>query len=153
VLPDGTTVRGAVRVEGDGQARWPAGRHRHPRGQDLVVAGREAGDIPATIALADRSATFDAAAERFATRARGLVGIDAPFPGHADVRSPGWISARCRCRPTRRSQAVCASTRRGVRSACGSGVVSAVIEELDARWNDQPVTLRAPATRRWRTGR
>ena len=110
--------------------------------------GCDAGDITATLAVADRSATFEAVAERFATTIRGLVGIDAPYSGRADVDVAGLdlgalpvptdtpLSGQLRARIHAEGSAARAA----------DATVAAVIEALDARWNDQPVTLRSPAT-------
>ncbi len=149
VLPDGTTARGVVRIAGQGRgtADRPEGTVEFD-GRDLVIAGREAGDVSATVTLADREAIFAAAAPRFATTARGAVAIDAPYQGRADVTVAGLALEAL---PLQLDTPLTGRIRadihaEGPAATPAAAVMSATIEELDARWNGLPVTLTAPAT-------
>jgi len=152
MLPDGTAVRGALDLRGSGR-----GTVADPRGsltiaaRSLLVADREMGDVSANVSLANRAAVLDAAAERFATTVRAEAGIRAPYPGRAEVLVNGLalealplqletpLTGRLRARVDAK----------GDGAALANATIAATIEALDARWNDQPVTLDGPATGRY----
>ena len=148
-LPDGTIARGALELAADGRGRLadPAGRLAATAAR-LVIDDREIGPLSATVTVADGTATFDAAAERFATLARGVVDLAAPFRARADVAVDGLeLAALPLDTATPLTGLVRARVHaEGDASSPADASVSATLDQLDARWNDQPITLAAPAT-------
>lgn len=148
-LPDGTIARGALEVTADGRGRLadPVGRLA-VTAERLVIDDREVGPLSVTVTVADGSATFDAMAARFATQARGVVDIAAPFNGRADVSIDGLDLAAL---PLDGATPLTGRLRarlhaEGAASAPADASVSATLDEFDARWNEQPITLAAAAT-------
>jgi outer membrane protein assembly factor BamA len=148
-LPDATSVRGELDVtgEGAGTVADPAGAIR-VSARDLHVNARDVGDVLATVSLADRVATFDAGAERFATAVHGRIGIEAPYPGHAELE---MNDLRLEALPLEPGTPLAGRLRARVRvdgeaAHVDAGTVAAAIEALDATWNGQPVTLDGPAS-------
>jgi outer membrane protein assembly factor BamA/autotransporter translocation and assembly factor TamB len=152
MLPDGTTVRGSLDLSGTGR-----GTIDDPRGSVTMAAGsvsvadREIGDVTASVSLADRTAVLDAAAARFATSVRAEASVESPYPGRAEVLVNDLslealplqlgtpLAGRVRARVNAEGEA----------AALANATISATIETLEARWNDQPVTLDGPATGRY----
>lgn len=148
VLPDGTTARGEVTLNGQGRGTIadPAGAIELESG-GLTVGERDYGPLTARVALADRQATFAAGAPRFATSARGTVGIDAPYAGRADVTVDGLAIEAL---PLQLDTPLTGTVRarlhaEGPAARPADATVTGTLESLDARWNDQPITLTAPA--------
>ena len=148
-LSDGMTARGDVAISADGRgtAATPAGR-LGVASEGLVVDGREVGPLTATVVLADGSASFDAAVERFGSRVNGAIAINAPYGGRADLTIDDLDLAAL---PLQIATPLSGRLRahvhaEGAASAPADASVAATVEQLDARWNDQPVALAAPAT-------
>lgn len=148
-LSDGTPARGDIEISADGRgtAASPAGRLA-VASEALVVDGREVGPLTAAVIVTNRSASFDAAVERFGSRVNGAVEIDPPYDGRADLTIDdldlGALPLQIATPLSGRLRAHVHAE--GAAAAPADASVAATIEQLDARWNDQPVALAAPAT-------
>ena len=99
--------------------------------------------MTARLALAGTSAVLDATAERFAATMRAEAATRSPYPGRAELvvdelaleALPLQLDTPLTGRVRARVDA------EGEGAALARATIAATIDKLDARWNDQPVTL------------
>jgi outer membrane protein assembly complex protein YaeT len=151
-LPDHRRVTGAVDLtaRGSGTVHDPAGS-LNLRANDLVVGDYVIGPVTADTTLANAMATTVATAQRLSLTAKSTIGTTAPYPAtiNAEIGSLDLAALPVKIETPLEGRLRARIDAQGPLSDPQSGQASAVVEQFEGSWHQQPFAIEGPARLRY----